>query len=150
MRRHWKTLGLCAALGCGAEETAESRLQGSWIADEGDVECSNIIDFDDGVIEVTYGCALDDNTLGLETIRGDYEIFGDVIDWEAFAASCDDTEKRQPSMRFEFVGGDRLRLTTPTGVFLMERNKLSSGNGSGEFGCFDDEGYFESQPVQPL
>jgi hypothetical protein len=144
---------LCAVavLGCGEDsESAEDKLQGSWVAEEsGDFACAYGFKFDGGDIEAVYGCELDDSSVGFEVQRGTYEVDGDEITWTATHASCEDVDTAPETMRFEFVG-DRLRLITPGGVLLMDRNKASDGTGSAEFGCYDDEGFFEPGSVRPL
>lgn len=140
-----------AMFGCGDDsESAQDRLQGSWAAeDTGDEFCAYNIEFDGSDIEVAYGCELEDESLGIEMQRGTFKVNGDEIEWTATAASCEGVTAGPETLQFEFVG-EKLRIMSPDGVLLMERNKGTSGTGGAEFGCFDEEGFFEPRSVQSL
>ncbi|HEX6239993.1 MAG TPA: hypothetical protein VFZ61_03830 [Polyangiales bacterium] len=143
---------LVALLACADDkESTQERLQGRWraAADEG---CAVGFYFDDDRFEYIYACELEDGTFGYEVWRGPIdEMSDDEFTWHPDESSCADGDDSSDTLRFEFVSGDRLRVFTPNTVLLMERiGKASGGTGTAEFGCYDDEGYFETNPVEKL
>lgn len=143
----------CAvAGGCGggSSKTPAEKLQGSWRASQSDGCAIGVIFKDHDEYESIYACELDDGSFGYESYRGHFFVDGDSFTWTTEESSCPDADTADEDVDFEFAG-KKLRLATPGGVTLMERIPESQrGTASAEYGCFDEDDYFNPMPVKPL
>lgn len=145
----------CAVLGCGDEggksETPAQRLSGHWASDDSASECMYVFSFD-GVdyVELKEICELTDGSVAIVLDSGTYNATANEFTWHATESTCSDADTSSETIRYT-LEGDKLTLVTEDGVLIMRRIEPSGGSsGIAEFGCFDDEGYFDPSPLRPL
>lgn len=153
-RLHLAAMGLCALLGCGGEDgggdTPAERLSGHWALEDSATECLLVFSFDgDGYVELKEICELTDGSTAIVLDTGTYDATDDAFTWRVAESSCADADDEPETIRYT-LDGDTLTLITPDGVLVMERIQPGGGGGIAAFGCFDDEGYFEPGPVEPI
>jgi hypothetical protein len=150
MRRMAMVAGLALALGCGDEkESVAEQLQGTWQLYEPDGICGLALVFEGDRITTYDGCELEDDSVGFEVTAGDFKVDGDELSWTADRSSCADAEAFTEVLRVEFVDGT-LRLTSEAGIAVLERKTDGPSAGAGEFGCWDEEGFFEPGDLQEI
>lgn len=143
-------LALVCACADDDDPSPSERLQGKWMSVDSQVVCVTGLIFDGERVELDTICEHDDGSVGIEAVLGNYTVEGDTFTWAPDASSCRDVDQEPETIAFDFVNGS-LRLTTPEGVILLEKAPPpSGGSGVASFGCYDDEGYFDEQPVKPL
>ena len=149
MRRIWLLAALLA--GCGGDtKSDEERLQGTWVYEEDDGICSLALVFDGDKFTTYDSCVLEDDSIGMEVESGPFTVDGDEFTWTSESSSCEDADRNPETVRFELVSGDKLRLTTPDGIVVLERKKSRPTTGQAEFGCWDEDGYFTPGPLEPI
>jgi hypothetical protein len=146
-------VGILALLGCSddGEKSPAQRLSGNWIAEDSVDLCAVVVSFEDDYIEFKEICELTDGSLAIVIDSGFFEANDTTFTWHAEASSCADADGEPEKVRYN-VEGDQLTLIWPDGVIAFTRVKKESG-GPGviaDFGCFDDEGFFEPRAVQPI
>jgi hypothetical protein len=134
--------------GCSSDST-EAQLEGRWRAQTGD-GCAVGLFFEGDRFEHVFGCELEGGGYGYEVWRGPVEARGDdSFTWHPDESSCSGGDTASETLRYEFVG-ERLRVTTPASVLLLERVPSGGGGGVARFGCFDEQGGFTPGQVERL
>lgn len=144
---------LAVLTGCGDDEKASpgDELQGLWLMEDPEYECFTGFRFSGDAIAVNYACFLEGGGYGLESYVGTFHVDGSRFSWEPELSSCDEAPGRETYV-FE-VSGSTLTLTSPDGVMVLERaakDPSDTSTGEASFGCYDEEGFFDSHPLEEI
>lgn len=152
----WKVnaVALAVLAGCGSDDVSDvDRLMGAWIATGNSASCAVAAVFGserDNQVELDIICELEDGTIGLDAELADFTAADGVLELQTTHTTCPGDVLEGPwTMGYEFVG-DGLRLSSPSGLIVLERlDQSMPGTGAAQFGCFTDDG-FVPYPVTRL
>ena len=147
--------------GCSSSESPgppPDPLRGKWIGatSAGSGNCTPGLVFNGNLYEVDLICQLNDGSLGIEAVVGNYTVAGNVISLTPTAASCRDGREHGPATVSFTVDGRSLRVVWPSGLVVLEKladdpNAIGSGAATttAAFGCVNPDRFVPGS-VEPL
>lgn len=147
MKRAICVIALCA--GCG-DDADEPRLEGLWYFSSNTKQCDYAVVFEGDQYETDIVCTLESGAIGVEAEAGSFTHTDRQIVITPKLSSCHDARDYPSTLAYEFLG-ERLRITTPTGVVVLERIEPTEATpGQFTYGCYDETGIFTPMTVEPI